>query len=172
MTDTALIDGVAEHLAGVGRRAASVVIDGLVLLPLLAGLFLRYGTERTEVWTSDTGKTLVEHNWTLDGPGVWLFLAGVLVYSIVMEAWFRATLGKLVLGLRVAMADGSPLTLKPVLIRNILRLVDGFLFYLVGAVLAWTSPLRQRLGDRVAGTVVVHRGDSGVSATPPRSGAP
>jgi uncharacterized RDD family membrane protein YckC len=159
MTDLALADGVSEHLAGVGRRAAAVVIDGLVMLPLLAVLFMRYGTKSTEVWTSDTGKTLVEHNWTLGGPGFWLFLVGVLVYSIVMEAWFRATIGKLALGLRVAMADGSPLTLRAVLIRNILRLVDGFLFYLVGAVLAWNSPLRQRLGDRVAGTVVVHRGD-------------
>jgi uncharacterized RDD family membrane protein YckC len=76
---------------------------------------------------------------------------------IVAEARFGATLGKLAVGLRVTLEDGSRLDWRASLIRNLLRIVDGFAFYLVGAVLVWTSPRRQRLGDRVAATLVVQR---------------
>ncbi|HSN19544.1 MAG TPA: hypothetical protein VLS49_02630, partial [Usitatibacter sp.] len=39
--------------------------------------------------------------------------------------------------------------------RNVLRIVDGFLFYLVGAIAIWASKHRQRLGDMAAKTIVV-----------------
>jgi hypothetical protein len=38
----------------------------------------------------------------------------------------------------------------------LLRIVDAFLFYLVAAIAVWSSPKRQRIGDRAAATVVVH----------------
>lgn len=97
------------------------------------------------------------YNWTLEGAAFWLFLGAWLAYYVAMEAAFKATLGKMAVGVRIAAADGSPVGIRAVLIRNGLRIVDGLLFYLVGAVAAWNSPLRQRLGDRVAGTVVVSR---------------
>ena len=150
--------GVQTRLAGVGRRAAAIVIDGLIFVPLLVFLFVRFGTDTTQVWTSDSGATRVERNWSLEGPPFFFFLAAWLVYFTVMEAWRGATVGKLILGLRVAMADGAPLTVRAAIIRNVLRVVDGLFFYLVGAIFAWTSPLRQRLGDRAAGTIV-HRRD-------------
>ncbi len=40
--------------------------------------------------------------------------------------------------------------------RNVLRIIDGLpLFYLASAILIWTSEKKQRLGDRVADTIVV-----------------
>lgn len=61
------------------------------------------------------------------------------------------------LGLRVVKTDGSPLGWSQAVIRNLLRVIDGLFSYLVGAILIWDSPLRQRLGDRAAKTVVVRR---------------
>ena len=92
-------------------------------------------------------------------PGAWGGSVGLIsiLYYIVMEATRGATLGKMALGLRVVKVDGSPISWQESLIRNVLRIVDGLFFYLVGAILVWTSPLRQRLGDRAAGTVVVRR---------------
>ncbi len=85
-----------------------------------------------------------------------LTLAFSIAYFTLLEArWNGQTLGKRLLRLRVVRADGAPLDLNTVLIRNVLRLVDGFAVYLVGAVFIWTSPRAQRLGDRMAGTVVV-----------------
>ena len=78
-----------------------------------------------------------------------------LLYFIVMEATRGATLGKMALGLRVVKTDGSPISWSESIIRNLLRIIDGLFVYLVGAILVWTSPLRQRLGDRAAKTVVI-----------------
>ena len=87
--------------------------------------------------------------------GVTGFLA--LAYFIVLEATQGATLGKMALGLRVTRTDGAPISWTESIIRNLLRIIDGLFVYLIGAILIWTSPLKQRLGDRVAKTVVVRR---------------
>ena len=71
------------------------------------------------------------------------------------EAYLGGTVGKLALGMRVRMADGSPLGVAPSFIRNLFRIIDGLFFYLVAAFMVWFSPAHQRLGDLVAGTVVV-----------------
>jgi uncharacterized RDD family membrane protein YckC len=78
-----------------------------------------------------------------------------IAYYIIMEATQGATVGKMVLGLRVVRIDGAPISWNESVIRNLLRIVDGIAAYLVGAILVWNSPTRQRLGDRVAKTVVI-----------------
>ena len=92
-------------------------------------------------------------------PGAWGGSVGLIsiLYYIVLEATQGATLGKMALGLRVVKIDGSPISWRESIIRNVLRIIDSLFGYLVGAILVWNSPLRQRLGDRAAGTVVVRR---------------
>ena len=75
----------------------------------------------------------------------------------VQTCAFPISLGKMALGLRVIRTDGAPISWTESIIRNLLRIIDGLFVYLVGAILIWTSPLKQRLGDRVAKTVVVRR---------------
>jgi uncharacterized RDD family membrane protein YckC len=87
----------------------------------------------------------------------WALLALGLGYYIVCEALVGMTVGKRLVGIRVVAEDGEHAGLGPAVIRNLLRLVDGLFFYLVGAVFALTSPRGQRLGDRAAGTLVVRR---------------
>jgi uncharacterized RDD family membrane protein YckC len=82
-------------------------------------------------------------------------LAGFL-YLWLGEGLFGATLGKAAMSLRVRSAAGGKPGLQKSLLRNLLRIVDGIGVYVVGLAFALTSPTRQRLGDRVAGTVVVH----------------
>jgi uncharacterized RDD family membrane protein YckC len=79
-------------------------------------------------------------------------------YGIAMEwAWRGQTLGKKLLGLRVADARGFRLQFHQIVLRNLLRAVDSLPFcYLVGGVACLFSRRSQRLGDLAAGTVVVH----------------
>jgi hypothetical protein len=51
--------------------------------------------------------------------------------------------------------SGKPCALRPSLVRNLVRFVDGVGFYVVGAIAVGLSLLKQRVGDRFAGTVVV-----------------
>jgi uncharacterized RDD family membrane protein YckC len=121
---------------GVGPRFLAVLID-TIIIGVVAGIL-----------------SAIFRNSGLSGGITGLL---TLAYFIVMEATQGATLGKMALGLRVVKTDGSPITWTDSLIRNLLRIIDGLFVYLVGAIFIWTSPLKQRLGDRAAKTIVVRR---------------
>ena len=78
-------------------------------------------------------------------------------YAIATEwGWRGQTLGKRVLRLRVVDARGLRLAFAQVVLRNLLRFVDGLpVFYLVGGVAALLNRRAQRLGDLAADTLVV-----------------
>lgn len=128
---------------GVGLRAVATLID-LILL-CIAG----YGIAAMTGSTTAAGFDLV------GAPALLWFLVA-LAYYTVFEAGPGATPGKMALSLRVVMLEGGgKIDWKAALIRNVLRIIDGFAFYLVGAIIIWVSKKRQRLGDMAAGTVVV-----------------
>lgn len=80
-----------------------------------------------------------------------------LGYGILFEwRWRGQTPGKRLLGLRVIDASGLKLRPSQIVVRNLLRAVDGLpAFFLVGAAAAFLTKRAQRLGDLAAGTVVV-----------------
>ncbi|MCO5296285.1 MAG: RDD family protein [Fimbriimonadaceae bacterium] len=85
-------------------------------------------------------------------------LLGPFAYFILLEGlWNGQSLGKKAVGIRVRMADGTPVTFGAALGRNLMRPADLFPgSYFVGLLAVFTNPRSQRLGDLVAGTVVVH----------------
>src|SRR5256714_10033979 len=121
---------------GVGPRFLAILIDSIII-GVVAGIL-----------------NVIFRNSGLSGAITGLL---ALAYFIVLEATQGATLGKMALGLRVTRTDGAPISWTESIIRNLLRIIDGLFVYLIGAILIWTSPLKQRLGDRVAKTVVVRR---------------
>lgn len=122
---------------GVGMRFLALLID-VIILGIVNGII--YALLRSVPVLADLVVTVI-----------------AIAYTFGLEATQGATLGKRILGLRVVKTDGSPISWSKSIIRNLLRIVDGLFGYLVGAILIWTSPQRQRLGDRVANTVVVRR---------------
>jgi uncharacterized RDD family membrane protein YckC len=78
-------------------------------------------------------------------------------YAIVLEGlWSGQTVGKRVFGLRVIQESGVRIGWMQALLRNLTRPVDRMpAFYLVGGATALFTPSQQRLGDLLAGTVVV-----------------
>lgn len=142
-----------DMFVGVGRRFLALLIDTIILYAInyfIAGAF--GGTATTDM----TGGMSTDFN--LQGPAALLVMIIDLAYFVVMEGMMGATIGKLIFGIRVRMADGSKVSMGASLIRNLLRIVDGIPYlipYLLGAILVWTSPTKQRLGDRAAKTIVV-----------------
>jgi uncharacterized RDD family membrane protein YckC len=137
--------------AGVGWRAVAAVIDAAVLFAVA------YAVAQATGGVTETGFEIQ------GGPAFLSFLIW-FVYYTATEALLGASLGKLLLGLRVVTVDGAPIGWPAAVVRNVLRAVDGFLFYLVAALFAWGSPRRQRLGDRVAGTVVIRQRNAAAGA--------
>lgn len=122
--------------AGVGPRAIAIIIDA-VLVGIVGGIVAAaIGTDAF----------------------YWSFGLLTFVYFVVMEKTQGATVGKMALGLKVVMEDGSALSWGASLIRNLLRIIDGLFVYLIGAIFVWTSPRKQRIGDRVGKTLVVKKG--------------
>lgn len=134
-------------LAGVGLRFVAVLIDGILIMAV------------GWAWAALVGGASSE-GFELTGLPALAWMVAAAVYYIATEARLGATLGKLAVGLRVMLEDGGRLDWRASVIRNLLRVVDGFAFYLVGAILVWTSPRNQRLGDRLAGTIVVRKSTS------------
>jgi len=100
------------------------------------------------------------------GAGVGVLLVVLFglqwVYFAVLEAWKGRTPGKAALGLRVVTTTGRPIGFRAAALRNVLRAADALplaytagLLSLAGLVSMSTTRRFQRLGDLVAGTIVV-----------------
>nr|WP_143097334.1 RDD family protein [Myxococcus fulvus] len=78
-------------------------------------------------------------------------------YGITLETlWSGQTVGKRALSLRVIQESGVRIGFYHAALRNLARPVDRLpLLYLVGGVTALVSGSQQRLGDMLAGTIVV-----------------
>jgi uncharacterized RDD family membrane protein YckC len=78
-------------------------------------------------------------------------------YAILLEsAWSGQTVGKRAMGLRVIQESGVRIGFLHAVLRNLARPVDRLpVLYAVGGVAALFSQAQQRLGDMLAGTIVV-----------------
>lgn len=133
-----------EALVGVGWRFAATLVDVIVLF--IVGYLMAIVTGET-----------TQGGFNLQGASAFVWFLIGIGYYIVMEAMLGATVGKMACGLKVMKTDTGSIDWNASVVRNVLRIIDGLFVYLVGAILVWTSPHRQRLGDRVAHTVVVKK---------------
>ena len=141
----------ATDYAGLGRRFVAHLIDGFLCLVA----YMIIGS----LVAAQTGG-LTDDGFSMQGaPALVVMLLTFIVtlgyFAILESSSGGKTLGKLIAGIRVADTGGGKASFNQALMRNILRLVDFLVFYIVGIVLILMSEKNQRLGDRVAGTVVL-----------------
>lgn len=146
------------EVAGIGSRFLAAMIDSILIVVgmvvvnftgLLLTTFLGLGEETA-------------------APAVVLALLGFLSflvfwgYYILFEIiWNGQSPGKRWLRLRVLRIDGTPITAREAVIRNLVRIIDFLpVFYGVGLVAMFVNRRDRRLGDFTAGTLVVHEESS------------
>jgi uncharacterized RDD family membrane protein YckC len=139
----------------VGVRFVAILIDSIIIsiigsivtLPLpMTAVSINQQTQATTIPTTYWIALIIE-------------LVITFLYFTVLEGRYGQTVGKMALKLKVLKEDGLPISYRDAAIRTILRVVDVIPFivpYLLGAILIWSSDKKQRLGDRIAHTVVVH----------------
>ena len=152
--------------ANLGSRILAYLIDMVVVVAgILVGLFA--------VALLGQASDVVVPDWVALTIVLVLLPAWWLGYFIAFETlWRGRTLGKAALGLRVVTKEGAPVRFRHAAIRGLLGLVD---FLVLGGFLAVVFILftrdNQRLGDLVAGTLVL-RERSALAAPAPVSFTP
>ncbi len=144
---------VEFHLAGIGSRFLACSIDTLILVlaSIVLSLFALIGAAVAGSSIS-WGST-----WVL-AITVFLLFALFYGYFAIFEAvWNGQTPGKRLMQLRVIQQSGRPINVFQAIARNLLRAVDQLPtpLYAVGCVTVLLNRQNKRLGDFVAGTVVV-----------------
>ena len=137
------------ELAGVGSRIAAAACDAVLLSVVYMALGIGVATLQTRTAPPGPWSTLL---------AVLVVLAAFLVfwcYFLLFEALNHGrTPGKRLMGIRVVMDTGHPITLAAAAVRNLIRIVDALPFGMVGLAFVLFHPQNKRLGDIVAGTVV------------------
>ena len=144
---------VSYTLAGIGTRGGAALIDALVILVLTGTLWYAVARLPLLIPGEAPGGFRGWQNAVLI-IGQFLILWG---YFVAFEAlWDGQTPGKRLLGLRVVRNGGGGVDLGASAARNLLRFVDFLPFgYFVGMISVVANERNQRLGDLVAGTIVV-----------------
>ena len=143
-------------LAGIGSRTFALVVDYTVW-GLLLSLFIWLWSFLAEQ-TIDLLSELLENTDSLE---LWLLAILLMVtfiiyvgYFIIFETlWQGQTPGKQLAQIRVITDDGRPVQLSQAVLRALLRPFDDLFF--IGFLLIALTPQEKRLGDWLAGTLVV-----------------
>jgi len=140
--------------AGIGSRVLAHLVDALLMLAAALLILLGFAGAMyllSKTWLPSSGSDY------LVAIMIILMLVVVIGYFIGMEAYRGGqTVGKKAFGLRVVNSRGGSASLLSVIIRNLFRLIDLLpVGYFAGAVAMMFSPSDKRIGDMVAGTVVV-----------------
>src|SRR6266496_5317003 len=137
------------RFARLGDRFIAFVLDTAFLFGLFAIVdswaFMRWGSVEGNELRLTTASLLI---------AITMNAALLFLYGFLLEVAWGATLGKAMVGIKVAGA-GRPRSMSNCALRNVLRIIDGLGFYLVGTAVAACSAARQRVGDIYARTVVI-----------------
>jgi len=141
-------------LAGIGSRFLALAIDTLIqsaFYLITAFIF---------IFTLPLGSSVFMFLPKLVGPALAIFILFAIYwgyFAFFESIWSGQTPGKRYAGIRVIKESGRPINVFEAIGRNLMRAVDGLPgIYGVGLVCMMCNPQSRRLGDLVAGTVVVH----------------
>ncbi|MBS1581101.1 MAG: RDD family protein [Bacteroidetes bacterium] len=125
------------------KRAVCFIID--------YGLFIAL----SYLYAMTFGKSTGTHAYTVSGIYSFIPLLYWLLYFPVAEGLFGMTLTKFALSIKVTSVEGSKLLgVKRAFIRRVFDAVDLPLLLIPAIISMSRSPIAQRIGDRVAGSVV------------------
>ncbi|WP_335869080.1 RDD family protein [Bacillus sp. 2205SS5-2] len=141
--------------AGLGSRAAAHIIDQLLLTViniLMIVIFILTATGEVSV----IGLTTLS-SYLIGFFIVLIFLINWGYFFALEYFWGGKTVGKRLIGIVVIQENGHSITLLSSFIRNLLRLIDSLpTAYFLGIAMIFLHSKHKRMGDIVAGTIVVH----------------
>jgi uncharacterized RDD family membrane protein YckC len=142
-------------LASIGNRFIAAAIDHAIQGLTLALIFIAAVVLSSFPIIERAMASAPKWVWAIAILILFLIFAGY--FAFFEWIWSGQTPGKRWLKLRVIREDGRPITFWEASVRNLLRSFDmmPFPFYSVGLISVFSTNRDQRIGDMVAGTVVV-----------------
>ncbi len=142
-------------LASIGNRFLACALDHTVQAIVIAIVII--GFTLLANFSSFGEQITAAPKWVKAVLIVIVFLIVSGYFAFFEWMWNGQTPGKRMLKLRVIREDGRPVTFWESTVRNLLRTFDmmPFPFYSIGLISVFISSSDQRVGDMVAGTVVV-----------------
>ncbi len=141
-------------LAGIGSRFIAGFLDNLLIASLYLILFVLLLLGDINV-VDEVGISNAAETWLL---AVVILIAFSIYwgYFVFFEMWTNGqSPGKKYMKIRVVQVEGEGISLSSIVVRNLLRAVDGIGFYAVAGIAMFVTKKVQRLGDLAAGTVVI-----------------
>jgi uncharacterized RDD family membrane protein YckC len=143
------------QLAGLGSRTAAFLIDQILLmafniLTLIVLFIIMIGMPSIPYF-------IAENTLPLAITMIVLFIINWGYFFVYEYFSGGRTLGKKLIGIRVIQENGHSITLLSSFIRNLIRIIDSLpTGYFLGIIMIFFHSKHKRLGDVVAGTIVVH----------------
>ncbi|MFE3191556.1 RDD family protein [Nocardia sp. NPDC059240] len=137
-------------IARVPTRAAAFLLD--LIVQIFVGIVLILLFEAVLAWMD------ADSAWR-DAAALVGMVSAMIGYPVLFETFSRGrSLGKMAVGLRVVRADGGPIDFRHAVTRGLAGIVDFWVLGtgLIAVVVSLCSPQGRRIGDALAGTVVVH----------------
>jgi uncharacterized RDD family membrane protein YckC len=140
-------------VAGVGSRFLALVVDTLIQFGIGIALLIIFSIMGVTVTALGLRGQAI---WFAAAFGFTAFLLMFGYFAIFEILWRGQTPGKRMVGIRALKETGRPLTPSETIGRNLLRIIDQLpALYAVGVLVALLNSKNKRLGDFVAGSVVV-----------------
>ncbi|MGK7949365.1 MAG: RDD family protein [Xenococcaceae cyanobacterium] len=144
-------------LAGIGNRAYALIIDYIILgftlfLSLVLTIFLNYQLNSgLGIFLGDLQNKFLQWLWAIEALVAFTIYIG---YFVILETIYQGqTPGKKRIKIRVVSDDGKPVKLSQATLRALFRPIDDFFF--IGVLFIVFGKKEQRIGDLIAGTIVI-----------------
>ena len=146
-------------LAGIGSRFLGLVIDTLIqfVLYLIGAVAVGFSAALGGAVGISRYLRWIPVSWAPAIAILFMFSVYWGYFAFFEIIWKGQTPGKRLAKIRVIKESGRPINAYEAIARNLLRAIDGLPgMYGVGIVCMMLNSQNRRLGDYVAGTVVVH----------------
>jgi uncharacterized RDD family membrane protein YckC len=134
-----------DMYAGFWRRFGAFIVDGVLLWVAQMIIFKSFAFRMIIFTPGAMAKTYF-----------WSILIGWLYFALMESSNKQATLGKMLIGIKVTGLDGNRINFGKATGRHFSKLISGVTFA-VGYIMAGFTQRKQALHDIIAGTLVVKK---------------